>query len=60
MDFTIGETNRFEYNNNDAVTRFTDITGGTTNLFDAAGRLWGIDYPSGASENGSVLKRVSS
>ena len=46
---TIGETNRFDYNDNDAVTRFTDITGGTTNLFDAAGRLWGVDYPSGAS-----------
>ncbi|HWQ90357.1 MAG TPA: hypothetical protein VN673_01705 [Clostridia bacterium] len=27
----------------------TDDTGSTTNLFDAAGRLWGIDYPSGAS-----------
>jgi len=27
----------------------TDLTGSTTNLYDAAGRLWGIDYPSGAS-----------
>ncbi len=39
----------FEYNGNDAVTVMTDNTGGTTNLYDAAGRLWGIDYPSGAS-----------
>jgi RHS repeat-associated protein len=27
----------------------TDNTGSTTNLYDAAGRLWGIDYPSGAT-----------
>jgi len=27
----------------------TDNTGSTTNLYDDAGRLWGIDYPSGAS-----------
>lgn len=46
---TIGETATFEYNGNDAVTRMTDNTGGTTNLHDAGGRLWGIDYPSGAS-----------
>jgi RHS repeat-associated protein len=43
------ETTSFEYNGHDAVTRMTDDTGSTTNLFDAAGRLWGIDYPSGAS-----------
>jgi len=36
-------------NGNDAVTKMTDNTGSTTNLHDAAGRLWGIDYPSGAS-----------
>jgi YD repeat-containing protein len=41
---TIGETASFEYNGNDAVTKMTDITGGTTNVYDAAGRLWGIDY----------------
>jgi len=46
---TIGETASFEYNGNDAVTKMSDNTGSTTNLFDAAGRLWGIDYPSGAS-----------
>jgi len=27
----------------------SDNTGGSTNLYDTAGRLWGIDYPSGAS-----------
>ena len=36
-------------NLNDVVTRMTDNTGGTTNQYDAAGRLWGVDYPSGAS-----------
>jgi RHS repeat-associated protein len=45
----IGETASFAYNLNDAVTTMTDNTGSTTNLHDAAGRLWGIDYPSGAS-----------
>jgi RHS repeat-associated protein len=45
----VTETASFEYNGHDAVTRMTDDTGSTTNLFDAAGRLWGIDYPSGAS-----------
>lgn len=43
------ENASFEYNLNDAVTTMTDNTGGTTNLHDAAGRLYGIDYPSGAS-----------
>jgi RHS repeat-associated protein len=33
----------------DAVTVMSDNTGSTTNLYDAAGRLYGIDYPSGAS-----------
>ncbi|MCO5053375.1 MAG: hypothetical protein M9920_13880 [Verrucomicrobiae bacterium] len=47
---TLGETASFEYNGNDAVTVMTDNTGGTTNRYDAAGRLWGIDYPSGAVE----------
>ncbi|MCL4789108.1 MAG: hypothetical protein KJ070_20325 [Verrucomicrobia bacterium] len=46
---TIGETASFEYNGNDAVTKMTDNTGSTTNLYDAAGRLWGIDYPWGGS-----------
>jgi RHS repeat-associated protein len=46
---TIGETNSFEYNLADAVTVMTDNTGSTTNLYDAAGRLYGIDYPTGAS-----------
>jgi len=46
---TLGETASFAYNGNDAVTRMTDNTGTTTNLYDAAGRLLGIDYPSGAS-----------
>lgn len=46
---SIGETAGFEYNGNDAVTKMTDNTGTTTNLFDAAGRLWGIDYPSGVT-----------
>ena len=45
---TVGEQAVFEYNGNDAVTRMTDNTGGTTNLYDVAGRLWGIDFPSGA------------
>jgi len=45
---TIGETASFQYNNNDAITRMSDNTGMTTNLYDAAGRLFGIDYPSGA------------
>jgi YD repeat-containing protein len=45
----VTETASFEYNGHDAVTRMTDDTGSTTNLFDAAERLWGIDYPSGAS-----------
>ncbi len=46
---TIGETNSFQYNLADAVTVMTDNTGSTTNLYDAAGRLHGIDYPTGAS-----------
>ncbi len=37
------------YNVNDAVTIMTDITGASTNVFDTAGRLIGIDYPTGAS-----------
>ncbi|HWQ92087.1 MAG TPA: RHS repeat-associated core domain-containing protein [Clostridia bacterium] len=45
----IAEIAHFEYNLNDAVTVMTDNTGSTTNFYDAAGRLWGIDYPSGAS-----------
>jgi RHS repeat-associated protein len=49
LSSTIGETASFAYNGNDAVTAMTDNTGGTTNRFDAGGRLWGIDYPSGAS-----------
>jgi RHS repeat-associated protein len=44
-----GENASFGYNLNDAVTIMTDNTGSTTNLYDPAGRLWGIDYPSGAS-----------
>ncbi len=46
---SIGESAEFQYNNNDAVTIMTDNTGGTTNRYDAAGRFWGVDYPSGAS-----------
>ncbi len=46
---TIGETHSFQYNLADAVTVMTDNTGSTTNLYDAAGRLYGIDYPTGAS-----------
>lgn len=43
------ETASFEFNLNDVVTVMSDNTGSTTNVFDAAGRLQGINYPSGAS-----------
>lgn len=43
------ESASFQYNFNDAVTIMKDNTGGTTNLYDPAGRLYGIDYASGAS-----------
>jgi RHS repeat-associated protein len=46
---SIGETASFTYNGNDAVTTMTDNTGTTTNLFDGAGRLYGINYPFGAT-----------
>ena len=45
----IGETFSFSFNLNDAVTLMNDNTGSTTNWYDAAGRLWGIDCPPGAS-----------
>jgi len=38
-----------QYNGNDAVTNMADSTGSTTNLYDSAGRMQGIDYPTGAS-----------
>jgi len=53
---TIGETASFSYNLNDAVTTMSDNTGSTTNQYDAAGRLWGIDYPSGASVRYQLLR----
>ncbi len=46
---TIGENASFTYSLNDAVTVMTDNTGSTTNWHDAAGRLCGISYPSGAT-----------
>ena len=46
---TIGETASFTYNGNDAVVTIMDNTGGTTNRYDTGGRLYGIDYPTGAS-----------
>jgi RHS repeat-associated protein len=39
----------FQYNGNDQITTMWDASGGTTNLYDSAGRLYGIDYPTGAS-----------
>jgi RHS repeat-associated protein len=46
---SIGEMASFQYNWNDAVTVMSDNTGSTTNLYDAAGRLHGINYPWGAT-----------
>jgi len=46
---SLGETAEFHYNGNDAITNMVDNTGSTTNLFDDAGQLSGIDYPTGAS-----------
>lgn len=46
---TLGESASYQYNNLDSVTIMGDSTGSTTNRYDAAGRLIGIDYPSGAT-----------
>jgi RHS repeat-associated protein len=43
------ESVAFGYNSGDAVTIMIDNTGGTTNLYDSAGRFMGSDYPTGAS-----------
>lgn len=45
---TLGETANFGYNLANAVTVMSDGTGSTTNLYDSAGRLIGINYPNGA------------
>jgi RHS repeat-associated protein len=46
---SMGEVASLAYNGNDAVSRMSDNTGGTTNLYDLAGRLIGIDHPTGAT-----------
>jgi YD repeat-containing protein len=59
---TVTENVGLDYNANDAVTIMIDNTGGTTNVFGAAGRLIGIDYPTGASVRYAhdLLGRVTS
>jgi len=46
---SVTENTSFWYNPNDAVTIMTDNSGSTTNVFDPAGRLIGIDFPTGVS-----------
>ncbi len=46
---TVDGTALLYYNANDVLSGMTNAAGITTNYFDSAGRLTGMDYPSGAN-----------
>ncbi|MGF1467075.1 MAG: hypothetical protein ACFCGT_13175, partial [Sandaracinaceae bacterium] len=59
-DGSDGSQRTYTYGPQDRVETYTDATGSTTQRFDAAGRLDGIDYPTAAvfEQDWDVMDRV--